>query len=357
MKKIRILFITLILLLGVTAVFSYGKSEVVFKKRPEEIMKSASYQPKVLWPDYTNKMQAGEGSGVAVNSEGDIYYMHRASGTYNSNILIKEPTIVVLDGKTKAVKQTWGAGLFKSPHGLEIDHKNQIWVTDISLNKIFKFSPDGKLLKTYGKDYPIGMEWRLRIRNVLPNFPTFINEEAFARPTDVTVLDDESFVVSDGYRNHRIAKFNSEGTLEWQVNKLGNKLGEFNLPHGISSDDEGRIYVADRNNARIQVFDHSGKPIEEWNHEDIGRPFGIEVGSDQKIYVVDGGDYLNGKKLNLTSQVIVLNKKGHVLERFGSWGKGVGRLKIPHDIAVDNKGNIYVAELLNKRLQAFVSNP
>ncbi|ANC77478.1 hypothetical protein ABE65_011980 [Fictibacillus phosphorivorans] len=81
-------------------------------------------------------------------------------------------------------------------------------------------------------------------------------------------------MVADGYRNHRIAKFNRDGKLEWQVNKLGKHLGEFNLPHGISSDDEENIYVADRNNARIQVFDHQGKPIANWNHKDIGRPFG-----------------------------------------------------------------------------------
>lgn len=348
-------WVVLCTIIGIGVYLNYGKPNVVFKE-PSIINELTFYQPKVLWPSKKESVEAGEGSGIAVSSEGDIYYLHRASGKYSGDNIIKESTIVVLDGKTRTVKNTWGAGLFKSPHGLEIDHEDKIWITDISMNKIFKFNQDGTLLKTYGEDYPKGLEWRLRIRNVLPNFPTFINENTFARPTDLTVLKNGSFVVADGYRNHRIAKFNPDGKLEWQVNKLGNDLGEFNLPHGISSDSKGNIYVADRNNARIQIFDHRGKPITVWNHKDIGRPYGIEVGIDQKIYVVDGGDYLNGNREKLTSQVLVLNKKGEILERFGSWGNGEGQLKIPHDIAVDNKGTIYVAELLNKRLQSFDRN-
>lgn len=353
MKKVRILVIVVFLLLCTTVIFSYGKPEVVFKKKTEEIVQPSSYKPTVLWPRTGNSEEAGEGSGVAINSKGDIYYLHRASGKYSGSSYIKEPTIVVLDGRSKAVKDTWGEGMFKSPHGITIDKKDQIWITDITLNKIYKLSPEGKLIKTFGEDYPVGMDLGLRIRNKLPNFPVIMNENTFARPTDVTVLGDESFVVSDGYRNHRIAKFNANGKLEWQVNKLGRKMGEFNLPHGISSDAEGRIYVADRNNARIQVFNRNGKPIENWDQAEIGRPYGVEVGRDQNIYVVDGGDYLNGKRNNLTSQVIVLNKEGHVKERFGSWGKEEGQLKIPHDIAVDQVGNLYVAELMNKRLQEF----
>ncbi|MDM5317350.1 peptidyl-alpha-hydroxyglycine alpha-amidating lyase family protein [Fictibacillus sp. b24] len=351
MRKFKITFLVTLVIFSLIFIFNFGKSAVVYKSHPKEIVKSASYKATILLA--ADREATGEGSGVAVNSKGDIYYLHRASGQYGNSNYIAEPTIVVLDGKTKKVKNTWGEHLFKSPHGIDIDNKNQIWVTDISLNKVFKFSPEGQLLQTFGDDYSFGLEWSLRIRNKMPHFPTFINDNTFARPTDVTVLNDGSFVVSDGYRNHRIVKFDSNGKLEWQVNKLGDKLGEFNLPHGISSDDEGNIYVADRNNARIQVFDSQGNAIDEWDNVAIGRPFGVEVGKDKKIYVVDGGNYLNGSRDNLTSQIIILNKNGDVIERFGSWGKEEGQLKIPHDIAVDEKGNMYVAELKNKRLQEF----
>lgn len=356
MSKTKVFLTTALIISGLIIIWlRQGDSEVIYKKKPVEISEPETYTPEILWPKTpVDKNTAGEASGVAVNSKGDIYYFHRASGEYSGNNYIEEPTIVVLDGKTKKVKQMWGEGLFKSPHGLEIDSKDNIWVTDVSLNKIYKFDKEGKLIKTFGEDYRFGMEWSLRIRNKLPNFPVFMNEYTFARPTDVTVMDDGSFVVSDGYRNRRIAKFDKDGELEWQINKLGSKPGEFNLPHGITSESDGKIYVADRNNARIQVFDKNGRYVDHWDNPEIGRPYGVEVGSDGKIYVVDGGDSLNGAKDNkLTSQVIILDKQGTVLERFGTWGSKEGELKIPHDIAVDVEGNIYVAELENKRIQEF----
>ncbi|MEK3805988.1 hypothetical protein MHB63_05180 [Bacillus sp. FSL H8-0547] len=90
------------------------------------------------------------------------------------------------------------------------------------------------------------------------------------------------------------------------------------MPHGITSDSEGSIYVADRSNARVQVFNKNGRYIDDWNTPEIGRPFGVEAGSDGKIYVVDGGDSLNGAKENLTSQIIILDRQGTILERFGT---------------------------------------
>ena len=354
MNKKNSFFLAALSITGLIVWFSQGGSDVIFKEKPVEIPETKTYSAEVLWPKTPEeKSAAGEASGVAVNSEGDIYYFHRASGEYSGKDVIKEPTIVVLDGKTKKVKRTLGEGMFKSPHGLEIDSEDNIWVTDVSLNKVFKLSPEGKLMQSFGNEYRTGMEWSLRIRNVLPNFPVFMDEYTFARPTDVTVMDDGSFAVSDGYRNRRIAKFDKEGKLEWQINQHGDEPGEFNLPHGISSDSEGRIYVADRSNARIQVFDKNGQYLDRWDMPEIGRPFGVEAASDGNIYVVDGGDSLNGAEENFTSQVIVLDKQGTILERFGTWGSKKGQMKIPHDIAVDESGNLYVAELGNKRLQEF----
>ncbi|MEK3807471.1 peptidyl-alpha-hydroxyglycine alpha-amidating lyase family protein [Bacillus sp. FSL H8-0547] len=355
MNKVNTLLLEALSITGLIVWFSQGGSDVIFKEKQVVIPVTKTYSPVVLWPKTPEeKSAAGEGSGVAVNSEGDIYYFHRASGEYSGKNFIKEPTIVVLDGKTKKVKRIMGEGMFKSPHGLEIDSEDNIWVTDVSLNKVFKLSPEGKLMQSFGEDYQTGLEWSLRIRNLLPNFPVFMDEYTFARPTDVTVMDDGSFAVADGYRNRRIVKFDREGKLEWQIDKPGSQPGEFNLPHGISSDSEGRIYVADRSNARIQVFDKNGQYLDRWDMPEIGRPFGVEAASDGNIYVVDGGDSLNGAEGNFTSQIIVLDKQGTILERFGTWGSKEGQMKIPHDLAVDANGTIYVAELKNRRIQAFI---
>lgn len=355
MKKNSIKIITgFSLLLGAVLIWlSRGDSEVLFKETspPKE---SDEYKGAVLWPITEEDQKiSGEASGVAVNSKGDIFYLHRGSSQYGGKTVIEEPVLIVLDGKTKEVKSRWGENTFSSPHGLEIDHEDHVWITDITQNKVYKFSEDGKRLKTFGEKYPFYMETALRIRNVLPRFPAGLNEYTFARPTDLTVLNDGSFVVSDGYRNSRMVKFDPSGKFQWEVNQLGSGPGEFNLPHGISHDEQGNLYVADRNNARIQVFSRDGEFQTEWTQKELGRPFGVEVGEDGKIYVADGGDSLYPDKGKGSHQIVVLNKEGKILTRFGKWGAKTGEFKIPHDLAVDQKGNIYVAELENKRLQMF----
>ncbi|UNL86829.1 peptidyl-alpha-hydroxyglycine alpha-amidating lyase family protein [Priestia koreensis] len=355
MKKKIIYPVLVILLIGITFIWlRSGGSETIYKKKSMEKEVPSSYTPEILWPTTKEDQKvAGEASGVAIDSHGNIYYLHRGKSTYGGNTLIKENTVIVIDGETHSVKKRWGKNIFKSPHGLEIDLHDNIWITDITLNKVYKFSSNGTLLKTFGSDYPFYMEGALRVRNELPHFPTGMDEYTFARPTDLTVYDDGSFVVSDGYRNHRIVKFNKDGKFMWERNELGNGPEAFNLPHGISHDKQGNLYVADRNNARIQVLNKNGDYITSWRQKEIGRPFGVEVGDDEKVYVVDGGNSLYPEHGKGSNQVIVLNKKGVILNRFGKWGVGKGQLEVPHDIAVDKEGNIFVAELRNERLQEF----
>nr|WP_224749589.1 peptidyl-alpha-hydroxyglycine alpha-amidating lyase family protein [Polycladospora coralii] len=300
-----------------------------------------------------DKEIAGEASGVAIAASGNLYYLHRGSSSYGGDKRITEPTIIEIDPQTKEVKKRWGENLFVSPHGLEIDPYGQIYVTDTILNQVFKFSPEGALLQTFGEEYPFYLEWTLRIRNLIPHFPTGINADTFARPTDLTVGKDESIIVSDGYRNHRIVKFDASGKRVWEVNQFGANAGQFHLPHSITQDKDGNLYVADRNNARIQVFTPDGSFRESWNQSELGRPFAVDVGLDEHIYVADGGDALYSEGNQEQSQIVILDRNGKFLSRFGAWGTQVGQMKIPHDIEVDHRGTIYIADLQNKRLQAF----
>ncbi|WP_239421879.1 peptidyl-alpha-hydroxyglycine alpha-amidating lyase family protein [Bacillus sp. CGMCC 1.16541] len=347
--------VVIVVITGVVLWGMSGGSDVIYKEKTQPIETSPNYEASIMWPKTPlDKKEAGEASGVAVNSKGDVYYLHRSTGQYGGDELIQEPTVVVIDGQTEKVKAKWGQNVFQSPHGLEIDDENNVWITDVSLNKVFKFDSDGQLLATFGDNYSFATEALLRIRNVMPDFPTFMSESTFARPTDVTVLTDGSFVVSDGYRNRRIAKFTKDGQFLWEVNELGSKEGEFHLPHGISRDHEDNLYIADRSNARIQVFNKDGQFQASWEQPELGRPFGVEVGEEQNVYVVDGGDSLYpDAKEKKTSQIVVLNRNGTIIERFGQWGTDVGAVKVPHDIAVDQQGNVYVAELENERLQKF----
>lgn len=333
--------------------WSGGQSKTVFKDIPDE-PSNQDYRAQVLWPQTGEQAVPGQGSGVAVDSLGNVFYLQRAGYPYGNHTLIPEPTIYQLDSDTGKVVAAWGEDQFVSPHGLTIDDQDRVWVTDIMTNKIYVFSHEGKLLITYGDDYPLYLEAALRIKNVLPRFPAPMSGTTFARPTDIVVDKQGDFFVSDGYRNKRIAKFDSNGKLVWQVNRTGPRDGAFNLPHGIALDAEGKLYVADRDNARIQVFTPDGKWVATWSDPEIGRPYGVEVGPDQQLYVADGGDLLNGKSEHPQSHLVRMSLDGTVTARWSTWGSEEGQLKIPHDLAVDRQGNVYVAELQNNRLQKFI---
>lgn len=355
MKKRMVLGVSVLLALSVTLVWlAQGRTDPIFKDEYDEKAKSSRYISSWVWPEKDSvSHRGGEGSGVSTSPSGYVYYLHRGDGSYANEELITTPTITVFDPNTNEIVDEFGDNLFQSPHGIEVDSQNNIWVTDIMLNKVFKLDERGNVLAAFGDDYRLGTETSLRIRNELPNFPVPMNEYTFARPTDVTVMEDGSFIVADGYRNHRIVKFNRDGNIQWEVNAYGSSDGEFNLPHGITHDQSGNIYVADRNNARIQVFDQDGQHLSTWDDTEIGRPYGIDAGNDGNIYLVDGGDYLNGERETPKSQIVVLSPKGEVIERFGSWGNKMGQLRIPHDLTVLEDGTIFVAELLNERLQKF----
>jgi peptidylamidoglycolate lyase len=199
-------------------------------------------------------------SGVGVDSHGDVFVFHRAGREWNSDELdltpITRPTVLRFDGNTGVLKSSWGENRFAMPHGLTIDEQDNVWLTDVALQQVYKFSQDGKLLLTLGE------------RGVGGN-----DARHFNRPTKVAVASDGSFYVSDGYRNSRIAKFAPDGRFLMEWGSKGYGAGQFGLPHGIALDKQGRVYVADRANARVQIFDSAGKHITTWKGPEYGAAF------------------------------------------------------------------------------------
>ena len=151
---------------------------------------------------------------------------------------INANTISLLDNKSGKILNSWGDSIFIMPHGLTVDNNNNVWVTDVGLHQVFKFDHNGKLLMQLGESKVPGGD-----------------SVHFNRPTDIAVAEDGSFYVSDGYRNSRIIKFSSNGRYLLQWGKKGDRDGEFDIPHAIDLDRRGNVYVADRENNRIQVFD------------------------------------------------------------------------------------------------------
>ncbi len=295
------------------------------------------YQVVHGWPQLPPGEMLGQATGVGVDSHGNVLVFHRAGREWTEPFPaepIARPTVWVFD-KTGRFLRSWGAGTFVMPHGLTVDHGDNVWLSDVGLHQVFKFSPDGRLLLTLGEARAAGAD-----------------ASHFNLPTDVAVLKDGSFLVSDGYANTRVVKFAADGTFLMAWGTAGAGSGQFNLPHGIASDASGRVLVADRSNARVQVFDGDGHFLAEWQGPDLGRPYAIAVASDGRTFIADGGDQPSEPPDR--SGVAVVDREGRLLTRFGRFGNYDGQLRLAHDIAVGSDGAVYVVDAWGQRVQKFV---
>jgi len=290
------------------------------------------------WPLLPEGLVLGHVSGVGVDSHNRVFVFHRADHSILGKTFdepISSPAVIVFEGKTGEVVASWGANQFLTPHGLRLDRSDNVWVTDLGLQQVLKFTHDGKLLMTVGEKGIAGLDGK-----------------HFNKPTDVAVAPDGSFYVSDGYGNSRVAKFSSNGEFLFDWGRKGEGPGEFNLPHGIALDQEGRLYVADRSNSRIQVFAGDGTFLHQWKSAELGRPWAVTFGPDGYLYVVDGGD-LNPWPPD-RSHILKLDLKGNILEKWASFGNYDGQLFWGHDIAVGKDGAVYVGDIIGRRVQKFV---
>jgi peptidylamidoglycolate lyase len=279
---------------------------------------------------------------VGVDSRGDVLVLHRAGRDWPpSDELdlrpIARPTVLVFDGRTGRLRSSWGANRFAMPHGLTVDREDNVWITDVALQQVYKFSHDGQLLLTIGE------------RGVAGNDVSHFN-----RPTKVAVAADGSLYVSDGYRNSRVVKFAPDGRCLLQWGSKGSGPGQFDVPHGIAVDARGRLHVADRGNARVQIFDGDGRYMSEWKGELFGRPSDVALSADGTAFLADGGDMRDDPPDR--SAVVVVRPDGSVAERFGRFGVYDGQLYRAHDLAVSNDGSVYVGDA-NGRVQKFVRSP
>jgi peptidylamidoglycolate lyase len=289
------------------------------------------------WPALPEGYSFGLCAGVGVDSHGNVFVFHRNARVWTNPFPdepIAEPTVAVIDGVSGKLLTEWGKGEFIMPHGLTIDREDNVWLTDVGRHQVFKYTHDGHLLLTLGERQKPGAD-----------------HDHFNLPTDVAVLPDGSFYVSDGYRNTRVVKFDAAGHYQFEWGEKGNGPGQFNLPHGIAVDARGRVYVCDRSNSRLQVFDPAGKFLAEWKGPQIGRPYGVAVAANGHIFAIDGGD--PSESAPLRGKAVELDPEGNVVETFGSPGKGPGQFRTGHDIAVAPDGAAYVADSGGKRVQKF----
>ncbi|CAN5207546.1 peptidyl-alpha-hydroxyglycine alpha-amidating lyase family protein [soil metagenome] len=292
------------------------------------------------WPIFPDGEMLGQATGADVDSSGRVHVFHRAGRMWSEPFpkeTIAKPTLAIFDPNTGDRLKVWGEQRFIMPHGLTIDAADNIWVTDVGLHQVFKFSPNGRLLLTLGEAGVAGSD-----------------EAHFNMPTDVAVLPDGSFYVSDGYGNARVLKFSAEGKLERQWGRKGSGPGEFDTPHAISVDTNGRVYVADRENGRVQVFTPDGRHFASWKSPALGRPYSVPICGDRAL-VLDGGD--QPQEGPDRSGAALTDLEGRVLARFGRFGFYDGQFYLAHDGACGRDGALFVVDAWGQRVQKFTPPP
>ncbi|MBI3719729.1 MAG: hypothetical protein HY252_14195 [Sphingobacteriales bacterium] len=296
------------------------------------------YEAVKGWPQLSEGYVLSQPTGIGIDTSGNIFVFHRTGRTWTEpfpDSLISLNTVLMLDKETGKILNSWGANYFIMPHGLTVDNDNNVWLTDVGLHQIFKFTHDGKLLM------------RLGVAKTPGNDSLHFN-----LPTDVAVAPDGSFYVSDGYGNSRVVKFSAEGHFLFEWGKKGTRQSEFQTPHGIDLDVKGNVYVADRENNRIQIFDSSGKYLREWDDSTFKRVFSVNIQKNtQQLFAID---YMTISPLIVKgSDVLSFDSSLNLFNRFGRTGELNHSSDWYHDLAVDKDGNIYVGDITNKKLVKF----
>ena len=259
---------------------------------------------------------------VGVDGHDNVYVFNRG-----------EHPMIVFDRDGKFLR-SWGEGVFPRAHGLHMGPDDTVWLTDDADHSVRQCTLDGRVLLTLG----------------IPGRPTpFMSGEPFHRCTHTALSPSGDVYVADGYGNACVHKFSPDGKPILSWGGPGTDPGEFNIVHNITCDADGWVYVADRENHRIQVFDGNGRYETQWNN--LHRPCGLFMsgGKCPVCYVGELGPTMGVNRAvpNLGPRLSILDHTGKRIGRIGGLhaGLGAGEFVAPHGIAVDSRGDIYVGEV------------
>ena len=293
-----------------------------------------TYEVAVGWGKLPDGWSFKEAAAVGVDSKDNVYVFNRG-----------EHPVIIFDREGNFLS-SWGEGVFPRAHGVTMGPDDTIFLTDDGDHTMRHCTLDGKVLMTLG---------------ISGKPAPFMSGDPFNRCTHLAIdPSNGDFFISDGYGNARVHKYSPDGKLLLSWGESGTGPGQFNIAHNIATDKDGWVYVADRENQRMQVFDRNGKFETQWIN--MAKPCGLFIDqSSELVYVGELGVAIgpNSQAYGLGPRVSIMDTKGNTLARLGDGPEGInpGQFTAPHGVCVDSHGDIYVGEVAWTHSRRYANPP
>ena len=338
--------------------FVFGACPLTAQQPPE-----IHYRAEANFLKLPADIYLGEVAGVAVNSKGHVFVFSRGNST-GAAYGASAAQLLEFDADGKFVREI-GHNLYawSFAHAVRVDHQDNIWVADKGSDMVIKFNPEGRVAMVFGRKQEASDEGTGPLKHPNPPLPPV--DGMFRQVTDMAWDAAGDTFISDGYINSRVAKFDKDGNWVKSWGEPGSGAGQFRTPHNIAVDAAGNVYVADRGNSRIQVFDGDGNYLRQIQIEvpappdaepAIGnKPAGtrgtMAPGAPWTVCITPGPKQVLFTSDAFPGRIYKLSLGGTVLGMFGKSGKQPGQFGWIHEIACPSENELYVAELLNWRVQ------
>lgn len=298
-----------------------------------------SFKVDPTWPQRPTGMSWDHVPGVAADAKDNIWIFTRT-----------KPPVQVYAPDGKFIK-SWGSDTVGKAHHIRFDKDSNVWLADIGHHVVRKYDQNGKILATFG----IPGEWG-------------VDERRMNKPTDMAFAPNGDVFVADGYGNNRVVHFDKNGKFVKAWGKMGNGPEDFSLPHSIVMDSKGKLYIADRNNNRIQVYDQSGKLLDSW--ADVMTPWSLWISPKDEIWACGSTpmEWLKEPDPKFPLAALGCPPKDQIVVKFDTTGRvrqmwsfpkaeddkeKPGELNWVHGITFDSKGNLFLGDVIGKRIQKF----
>jgi hypothetical protein len=296
------------------------------------------YEVDPAWPQRPAHIPCSDVPGLAVDRHDQVWIFTRTN-----------PPVQVFTADGRFVR-AWGEGLVGKAHHIKIDHEGNVWLSDVGLHVVRQCTSEGQVLLTIGTPGQKG------------EGPNVLN-----MPTDMAIAPNGDVFISDGYGNSRVVHFDRHGKFLKAWGTLGTGPENFSLPHAIVIDSRGRLYVADRNNVRVQVYDQRGRLLDSWR--DVVVPWGLWITARDEIWVCGSSPMPWRTDPKYPTAPLGCPPKDQVFMKFNPAGKLLQLWTVPkaqdsreqpgecnwvHCLALDSKGNLYAGDIIGKRAQKLV---